>query len=384
MNSGYVSSRRHFRRLHVTASLDRLGGLENLVNLMVRRDPESGVISLLDLHTSAAVHDPRVFRLRPSRWTNALAVRRHLMAQGISADTIIFHNYAGMTLLAGLIPHQRGVLYLHTNSADVFELLPQRTGFLDAILTSGSDLAGELKKNSAVSQPVVPLEYPLGESFFRTPPQTHSGELVLGFSGRLDTVQKQVGRLVPLCSELAAQGVRYRLEIAGTGPEESALRRKLAVHPVRFLGRLDEPAMSAAYAGWDLLVCTSDYETGPLVALEAMAAGVPVVMPDIPCQATALLRQIPLPFYPVGDMAAAARLIESLAGQCREEAWRNQFRRLVSDRQPGTFMRQLLTDLQAIETAPRRSRPMTPRWHPGDCLPFSFRSRLPGKETFLK
>ena len=47
---------------------------------------------------------------------------------------------------------------------------------------------------------------------------------------------------------------------------------------MRFLGRLNERQMSEAYGGWDFLICTSEYETGPLVALEAMAAHVPVVV----------------------------------------------------------------------------------------------------------
>lgn len=378
------TGKRHFRRLHVTASLDRLGGLENLVKLMVARDPDSAAVSLLDLAAPENPPGPQVLRFRPGKWTPAAAARRKLLARRISADTVVFHNYAGMTMLAGVIPHRRSVLYLHTNSADVFELLPHRIQFLDAVLASGGGLADELKKIPACTVPVTPLEYPLGESFFNAAAPEKSGGLVLGFSGRLDVVQKKAGRLVGLCAQLAARGVCYRLEIAGTGPMEAALRRQLAGRPVRFLGRLDEQAMSAAYAGWDLLVCTSDYETGPLVALEAMAAGTLPVMPDIPCQATALLRADNFPQYPKGDMAAAAALIQKLAGPGRDEPLRGKIRRLVAARKPELFMRQLLQELDKIETAPRRSQPLTPCRGIGGWLPFSLRSRLPGKDTFLK
>ena len=157
-----------------------------------------------------------MLRFRPGKWTPAAAARRKLLARRISADTVVFHNYAGMTMLVGVIPHRRSVLYLHTNSADVFELLPHRIQFLDAFVASGGGLADELKKIPACTVPVTPLEYPLGESFFNAAAPEKSGGLVLGFSGRLDDVQKKAGRLVGLCAQLAARGVCYRLEIAGT------------------------------------------------------------------------------------------------------------------------------------------------------------------------
>jgi glycosyltransferase involved in cell wall biosynthesis len=348
---------------------------------MVRHDPDSGAISLLD---SGGTENPQVIQLRPDRSMNAVAARRILLQKQITADTLVFHNFAGMAMLGGSIPHRRSVLYLHTNSADVFELLPQRVEFLDAILASGSDLARELRRLPACTVSVTPLEYPLSEKFFNAAGQKKEPGLVLGYSGRLDADQKRVGRLVELAAQLAALGINYRLEIAGGGPEEAGLRQKLADRNVRFLGRLDERQMSTAYGGWDFLVCTSDYETGPLVALEAMAAGVPPIMPDIPCQATELLRQNKFPQYPRGDMAAAAALIRDLVKTESGAEPRNQIRQLVADRKPEAFIVKLLAELEKIELAPSRSRRMpTPRGLP-EWLPFGLRSRLPGRNTFLK
>jgi len=372
---------RHFRRLHISASLDRLGGLETLVKLMVRHDPDSGAISLLD---TGGTENPQVIRLRAGRWMNAAAARRRLLQKRVTADTLIFHNFAGMAMLGGSIPHRRSVLYLHTNSADVFDLLPQRARFFDAILASGSDLARELQQLPVCTVPVTPLEYPLSESFFGVTAQKKEAGLVVGYSGRLDTEQKRVGRLVELAEQLDALGINYQLEIAGSGPEESGLRQKLAGRNVRFLGRLDERQMAAAYGGWDFLVCTSDYETGPLVALEAMAAGVPPIMPDIPCQATALLRKNKFPQYPKGDLAAAAALIRDLMKPEAGAELREKIRALVAGRKPEAFMATLFAELEKIGQAPGCSERMpTPRGLP-EWLPFGLRSRLPGRDTFLK
>ena len=372
---------RHFRRLHISASLDRLGGLETLVKLMVRHDPDGGAISLLD---TGGTENPQVIRLRAGRWMNAAAARRRLLQKRVTADTLIFHNFAGMAMLGGSVPHRRSVLYLHTNSADVFALLPRRSQFFDAIFASGSDLARELQQLPACTVPVTPLEYPLSESFFNTTAQKKAAGLVVGYSGRLDTEQKRVGRLVELAEHLDGLGINYRLEIAGSGPEEAGLRQKLAGRNVRFLGRLDERQMAAAYGGWDFLVCTSDYETGPLVALEAIAAGVPPIMPDIPCQATELLRENKFPQYPKGDMAAAAALIRDLTKPGSGAEQRGKIRALVADRKPEAFITKLLAELEKIELAPGRSGRLPPPRGLPEWLPFGMRSRLPGKNVFLK
>jgi glycosyltransferase involved in cell wall biosynthesis len=371
-----ASAHHHFPRLHLWASLTRLGGLENLVRLMVMNDPEGAAISLLDI--GPADH-PRIFNLRDTKLTGASPARRLIARQKLAAEVLVFHNYYGMTLLGDLVPHQRAVLYLHTNSRDIFELLPRRVEHLDAIFTSGSDLAEAVRDRLPVGTiPVVPLEYPLAEIFFEPAAALpRSGPLRLGYAGRLETDQKQVGRLAGLCQALKKSGVAFELEIAGTGPAE------LAGQPATFLGRLDDVQMCAAYHRWDMLVCTSDFETGPLVVLEALATGLPPVMPDIPCQATALLRQHALPLYPRGDMATAAALIQRLQ-EIPATALRQKARQLVAARRPAIFLDELKAALKKVAQQPRRSRP---RPFPGGIagwLPFSLRSRLPGRDTFLK
>ena len=355
--------------------------METLVKLMVRHDAESGAVSLLD---TGAPENPQIIQLRTSRWTGAASVRRHLRQKSITADTLIFHNFSGMSMVSDGIPHRRSVLYLHTNSADVFELLPQRLPFLDGVLASGSDLAQELKRVTAGQIFVTALEYPLSENFFEVTPQKREAGWVIGYSGRLDTEQKQVGRLVDLATHLDSWKINYRLEIAGTGPEAARLQQKLAGRNVRFLGRLNERRMSEAYGGWDFLICTSEYETGPLVALEAMAAGVPPIMPDIPCQTTALLRKNNFPQYPKGDMGAAAALIHDLMQPQNGIVQREKIRQLVATRKPEKFIATLVSELEKIQQAPARSERMpTPRGL-AEWLPFGLRSRLSGKETFLK
>ncbi|WP_139191835.1 glycosyltransferase family 4 protein [Thiocapsa roseopersicina] len=106
--------------------------------------------------------------------------------------------------------------------------------------------------------------------------------LRIAFVGRLEQDQKRIFDLAPILADLDAQGVPYELQIAGSGPDESLLRQELteplAAGRVRFLGFLSPDELQRQVLDQvDVLLLTSDWETGPLVIWEAMAAGVLVV-----------------------------------------------------------------------------------------------------------
>lgn len=98
--------------------------------------------------------------------------------------------------------------------------------------------------------------------------------------GRLSPEKGQAGLLSALAT-LRDRGVAVSLTLVGNGPEEEALRgyaRALGVEAlVHFAGRLDERATLAAIAEADVLALPSFMEGLPVVLMEAMALGVPVV-----------------------------------------------------------------------------------------------------------
>jgi glycosyltransferase involved in cell wall biosynthesis len=110
----------------------------------------------------------------------------------------------------------------------------------------------------------------------------HHG-LLFGFVGRVVAV-KDVATFLHACAMVAAR--RPDAEFVVVGPtdhepeyadEMQALAAELAL-PVTFTGEADPAPW---YARMDALVLTSLSEAQPLVALEAMAAGVPVVATDV-------------------------------------------------------------------------------------------------------
>ncbi|HEY2298284.1 MAG TPA: glycosyltransferase [Jatrophihabitans sp.] len=79
-------------------------------------------------------------------------------------------------------------------------------------------------------------------------------------------------------AELVARGVRVRLVVAGDGPLRSSLEHRARALPVRFVGHLrDATEVAALQADADVVLAPGPVETFGLAALEALAAGTPVV-----------------------------------------------------------------------------------------------------------
>jgi glycosyltransferase involved in cell wall biosynthesis len=95
------------------------------------------------------------------------------------------------------------------------------------------------------------------------------------YAGRL-TKEKGADLLADAFLEARARDRRLHLVLAGGGPEEAALRRRLGADAT-FLGWLEGDALATAYASADLFLFCSRTDTFGQVILEAQASGLPVV-----------------------------------------------------------------------------------------------------------
>ncbi len=107
-------------------------------------------------------------------------------------------------------------------------------------------------------------------------------ELVLGVAGRLIPL-KGIDHLLCAAAALQAEFPQLRIEIAGSGSERANLEASVArlglSGRVKFLGWVDE--IRSALLRWDVFVLPSLEEGFPIAALEAMAAGLPVVASSV-------------------------------------------------------------------------------------------------------
>jgi glycosyltransferase involved in cell wall biosynthesis/GT2 family glycosyltransferase len=138
-----------------------------------------------------------------------------------------------------------------------------------------------------------------------------------------DVVVLCAGRLVPekgldlLVRAIAQAGdPRLRLEVAGEGPQRTALTNLAQELGVRLtiLGEVPEERLAEEYAAADVFALLSLHETWGVVVNEAAASGLPLVLSDRVGAAYDLLRHGENGFLiPAGDLTAAAAALRALA-----------------------------------------------------------------------
>ena len=99
-----------------------------------------------------------------------------------------------------------------------------------------------------------------------------SGRPIVGFVGRL-APEKHVERLAVL-----ADDPRVQLVVVGDGPERMRLEQRMP--SAVFTGRLGGEELARAYASLDVFVHPGEHETFCQAVQEALASGVPAIVPD--------------------------------------------------------------------------------------------------------
>jgi glycosyltransferase involved in cell wall biosynthesis len=110
----------------------------------------------------------------------------------------------------------------------------------------------------------------------------------------------------------ACRAAGLALVVAGDGPQRAELEALAAGADVRFTGRVERDELAALRRDAAVAIVPSRYaEILPLAALEAMAAGVPVVA----ARAGGLAEIVPpAGLYPPGDVAALEERVQALWG----------------------------------------------------------------------
>lgn len=260
--------------MHIAVAHSRLttlgGGERATLELLRRLSRRHEVVLWTSHYAPAETYDalrdfPRV-TVPPGGW----------LSRRPAASAVVSHSF-GAHLLA--LRHPAVIAYLHTLRSPYLrpsvrpDLFARR--WLDraalrraaAVLANSAYTAAEAERRYRRPTEVVPLG--VDESFFALP--LAAGDYAL-YAGRL-APEKGVVRLLDWSRDLPLD-----LVIAGTGhPAYVRHLRALAGPRVRFAGPLRDDALGAAYAGARFLAFTPHAEELGLVALEAMAAGKPVL-----------------------------------------------------------------------------------------------------------
>jgi colanic acid/amylovoran biosynthesis glycosyltransferase len=102
--------------------------------------------------------------------------------------------------------------------------------------------------------------------------------------GRLSPEKGHLG-LVDAFAQVLARGASAELRLVGDGPERAHIEARIAEHGLGgrcvLVGQLPEEGALEEVAASDVLVSASFMEGLPVVLMEAMALGVPVVAPRV-------------------------------------------------------------------------------------------------------
>jgi glycosyltransferase involved in cell wall biosynthesis len=219
--------------------------------------------------------------------------------------------------------HGRTVMTLHGLQADLLASLAAQRRVIDAVIATNRLSCALCREQAGMPENrVLYAPYGVAVDPQPTPPPTGGppeGPLRIAWIGRLSEDQKRVLDLPAILAELDHRGFAYRLSIAGDGVDSGAIERVLAPWidrgMARLLGRLDANALrEQVYGDHHALLITSSWETGPIVAWEAMAAGLAVVSSRYVGHRLegALEHGVNSLLFDIGDVSGAADQLEHL------------------------------------------------------------------------
>ncbi len=294
-----MSERKRVRVLHVIDSFDLGGAQTVLLNLLHALDRDRFEPEVAAMHGRGvfwedfARLDMPVHSLSPHKYFPAyvLTLARLILAR--RPQIVHCHLFGSNWIakpLAALLGVPVRIAHDHCNDALRYERPLAR--WIDTLANRCSShvcaVSGSTRDFLIQHEQLAPAEVSLvtnGIDLSRfTPSEARSRQdrfVVLGV-GRLNP-QKNFALFIEIAAELVRRGHAVEFRLAGTGPEESALRLQASAlgigDRVQFLGHVqDTPQL---YGGADALLMTSKFEGTPIVLLEAMAMRLPIVAPRL-------------------------------------------------------------------------------------------------------
>ena len=240
-----------------------------------------------------ATRIPQALEAAETWWKGGPLVRQ--------ADVVHIHSNTWMNQVAARLAIQHGKPYLlthygteiwhHDGKDEVFRRLNAEarhvTFYSQALLDRGRELGVPTRASCVVYPPVADSFHPLDEAARQEARRRYvpeGGVLLLNVK-RLHPLADQA-TLIEAMALVRRERRDAVLLIAGIGGAEKDLRAQAARHglerAVRFLGLVPNDQVAVLQAAADLFVLSSVLEATPTVALEALAAGTPVVSTDNP------------------------------------------------------------------------------------------------------
>jgi len=186
------------------------------------------------------------------------------------------------------------------------------------------------------TEPVVLPIFVDTEKIKKTPPSVDLHRLYPQFNQIILMVtrlsrEKNVSLAISAMKKIVQIQPRAGLAIAGSGKQETNLKSLASSNGLKnnvvFLGRSEPERLISYYKSADIFLLTSNYEGWSLAAIEAMAAGCPVVMTDVGCAGEMVKNNQTGLVVPVGDEEAVVEAVlrmltnKELVIKIKQRAW---------------------------------------------------------------
>lgn len=217
----------------------------------------------------------------------------------------------------GFVQSPKVVMTLHGSQADFLDDINKFNNIIDAVVVT-NQLLTQLIKNLRIFETERLFYAPYGVDTAKIEmKQTFENVLSLAYVGRFEEEQKRISDIPLILTELEKCTNNYKLVLAGSGPDEQSLRSELAVFgdKVEFKGVLSQEELNnQIYHSSTALLLTSTWETGPIVAWEAMSNGLVLVTSQYVGSGIegSLHDGKNCLMFPIGDVKAAAQAISRL------------------------------------------------------------------------
>jgi glycosyltransferase involved in cell wall biosynthesis len=367
--------------VHVSPRVQAHGGIEALHAVHRTLPLAQSFVALFDRGPAARPD----YQNLDFNWRTTLGQMRRAFGQAMqrhAGSVVIYHNGWGLPFLASQDAALRRIIYCHADPGYLAREIRASAGRVDGALGVTPALIPAWKTVrpalDEARQCILPLPVTPPAAVVRQSSPT--GEIVLGYAGRIEREQKRLDRLPELLRALDATGLRYRFELLGDGSLRASLEKELAGR-VRFHGWRQGADYWRVLAGWDATLFFSDYEGSPIAMLEAMALGVLPFFPRI----GGTMGDVYVPqvdrrcHYPAGNMSALASDIQAVLGEpaATRQALRAKAQSLVANHSVARYGELLTAFVRDVKARPRISTENASarrRW--SDVLPLGLVARV--------
>jgi glycosyltransferase involved in cell wall biosynthesis len=214
----------------------------------------------------------------------------------------------------------KAVMTIHAIQPDLYDDAREFDHVLDAVICTNRLACKLVEKASGIGPTRIfyaPYGVAVPDAVERL--RTNDNKIRIAYSGRIDHFQKRVNDIPKILMRLEEKRIPFEFIIAGGGPAEKDLlhaTEKLGLSSkINFLGPLSyNELVQKVYQTCDILLITSFWETGPIVAWEAMSYGLAVVTSNYIGSGLerSLMHGANCLMFPIGDNKKAAQCIESL------------------------------------------------------------------------